>query len=455
MFAKLTGAALVGVVLLAVTVSAEAQQRGNRPQRSPAGGQNANPNRGQNPNRNRVPDRGQNRGPNQGQNRGPDRGAGARPNRPTPSFSGDAPRRQMPDGMVTTRNGRGDRDDRRPNRPPDRDRRPPGFAPSNPGVPPHLLRPNEVARRVQEGRRPFPGRWDAGWNGGGWNGGGNWNGGGRPGRPAVVNRPVDVDVRNRVTNITNNIQNTNQNITIVNDRDRYPGVGVARPWYDGWYQGGWDTAVQPPNWVNLPAGGGWFVNSAQAGFVNPFWSAGQTVSAQYLDYSHRLNVSQQTGFPSPSEAVNQERALARVNEARELFSRGDYSGALTRIEEAIALVPDDPPLHEFRALALFALGRFTDSAGGLYAVLSSSPGWDSATLRALYGNLDDYAAHLRNLEQFLEENPDSPEGHFLFAYHLAGARQYEASLAELDIVQNLLPDDALVAQLREVLRNSI
>ena len=71
-------------------------------------------------------------------------------------------------------------------------------------------------------------------------------------------------------------------------------------------------------------------------------------------------------------------------------------------------MPNDPTLHEFRALALFALGRYDEAAAALYAVLSVGPGWDWSTLISLYGNPETYTQQLRALESYVD--PESEFG---------------------------------------------
>ena len=70
------------------------------------------------------------------------------------------------------------------------------------------------------------------------------------------------------------------------------------------------------------------------------------------------------------------------------------------MDQAIALVPNDTVLHEFRGLTLFALGRYKEAAAAEYAVLSAGPGWDWTTLSGLYPNVDVYTEQLRALEQY-------------------------------------------------------
>ena len=53
---------------------------------------------------------------------------------------------------------------------------------------------------------------------------------------------------------------------------------------------------------------------------------------------------------------------------------------LQKTDEALAKLPNDTTLHEFRGLCLFALGRYDEAAATVYAVLSVGPGWDWTTL---------------------------------------------------------------------------
>jgi Flp pilus assembly protein TadD len=50
---------------------------------------------------------------------------------------------------------------------------------------------------------------------------------------------------------------------------------------------------------------------------------------------------------------------------------GDFARALRLTDLALRPHPNDPVLHEFRALCLFALGRYDKAAAALYAVLTA------------------------------------------------------------------------------------
>jgi tetratricopeptide (TPR) repeat protein len=111
------------------------------------------------------------------------------------------------------------------------------------------------------------------------------------------------------------------------------------------------------------------------------------------------------------------------------------------------VLPNDATLHEFRALALFAAGKYDLAAGPLYAVLSVGPGWDWTTMAGLYPAVDVYTAQLRKLEAFVAANPSSTAGLFVLAYHYLTQGHIDAAVAQLKRVVALAPKDTLSAQL--------
>ena len=82
---------------------------------------------------------------------------------------------------------------------------------------------------------------------------------------------------------------------------------------------------------------------------------------------------------------------------------------MAQCDQAIAKLPNDPLLHEFRGLTLFALHRYKEAAGTIYAVLSVGPGWDWTTLASLYPDIDVYTQQLRDLEQYVNAHRDEAE----------------------------------------------
>ena len=130
-------------------------------------------------------------------------------------------------------------------------------------------------------------------------------------------------------------------------------------------------------------------------YVNPYDRASKVVSRRPAarDYSQPIDAQS----APPANAVT-DLAAATFDTAREAFKRGDYARALELVDQALKEMPDDPTLHEFRALTLFALTRCDEAAAALYAVLSVQPGWDWTTLISLYGDPARYTQQLRAFE---------------------------------------------------------
>ena len=151
-----------------------------------------------------------------------------------------------------------------------------------------------------------------------------------------------------------------------------------------------------------------------------------------IDYSQPIVVAQPTyAVNDPAaQASATDQAMQILNSARALFSQGDYQTALSQVDKAILTLPNDTVLHEFRGLTLFALKRYQEAAGGVYAVLSVGPGWDWTTLSSFYPNVEVYTEQLRALEQYTRQNPKSAEAHFLLAYHYLTCGHTDAAAKE-------------------------
>src|SRR5215470_6423885 len=109
--------------------------------------------------------------------------------------------------------------------------------------------------------------------------------------------------------------------------------------------------------------------------------------------------------------------MARLDEARAAFVKGEYALAQQLIEKGIEKLPGDATLHEFRALTQFAQKNYKDAAGTIYAVLTAGPGWNWETLKSFYDKDETYVQQLRALEEDARANPKAAETHFLLAYH--------------------------------------
>src|SRR5262249_33717915 len=136
--------------------------------------------------------------------------------------------------------------------------------------------------------------------------------------------------------------------------------------------------------------------------------------------------------PTPVDLATQS-----FDAARAAFKQNDYKTALDDVNAAIAKVPNDASLHEFRAFVLFATGKYKDAAAAIYAVLSAGPGWDWTTLSGLYPSTAVYTDQLRALERYRKEHPEESDARFLLAYQYMVCGESKAAAAELKEVVKL------------------
>ena len=184
-------------------------------------------------------------------------------------------------------------------------------------------------------------------------------------------------------------------------------------------------------------------------YYNPYYAGPIVDGGATIDYSQPIVVAQAAAAPAgvPAGLTAEEQATPLFDAARNAFMQGDYKTALAQVDQAIAQVPNDTVLHEFRGLALFALGRYKEAAAADYAVLSAGPGWDWTTLSALYPDVEVYTAQLRALEQYAKSHPAASEARFLLAENYLTCGYTDAAAAQLKEVVRLNPKDQLSAQL--------
>ena len=191
-------------------------------------------------------------------------------------------------------------------------------------------------------------------------------------------------------------------------------------------------------------------------YHNPYPAPPVQTRTTIIHYTQPLSVVASAEVPEPEEAalISEEKSAAAIEQARVEFRNGDYLASLKLTDEAIAYAPGDTTLHEFRALCLFALGRYGDAAGVLNPVLASGPGWDWATMAGFYSDNEVYTGQLRKLEAYVEGKPDSADSRFLLGYHYMVAGFLDEAHAMFDAVTQLQPADTVAAQLRNLAGNS-
>jgi tetratricopeptide (TPR) repeat protein len=195
-----------------------------------------------------------------------------------------------------------------------------------------------------------------------------------------------------------------------------------------WWWGGWGWGY--PWW-----------DYGYYGYAYPYYSSGDA----YGDYTNAVPYT--SAYPSVDPSAAAPMTTDYYSQGIAAFQQGGYRGALRLAGHASVDNPRDPSVHFLMSLAMFAQGDYRGAAMEAHAVanLGKIPDWN--TLFQFYGNVDTYTTQLRALEEFVSENPSSPEGRFLlgFQYLIEGHR--DAAQSQLLQAVNLAPQDRVAAEL--------
>lgn len=251
-------------------------------------------------------------------------------------------------------------------------------------------------------------------------------------------------------NFNNNTWQNNYRNIVVNQNNFYGG------WYGGPWGGAWGAGWGYPFW---PFAVGWGLGAMFSpwgfggGYFNPYVGYGTPVYATVLEptyYAVPVAIADTTEPPQQVDP-RREAAFRMVEDGRALFMKGDYQGALAKYDAAIPDLKDDPLVHELRALTLFALGDYAESAATLNSLLAVAPGMNWFSMRNQYPDVATYTAHLRALEGFLRENPNNAAARFVLGYHYLVTNYPEAAAKQFAKAVELEPKDAVAKKLLDSL----
>ena len=132
------------------------------------------------------------------------------------------------------------------------------------------------------------------------------------------------------------------------------------------------------------------------------------------------------------------------------FRNGEYDQATRLADHAIVEDSDSGFLRVYAAQCLLATGEFDASAAALNDGLQRLPqiewGKEIKNFRDLYKR-NDYVTHIKQLEKFAAENPKSPIGNALCAYHFYYLGHSEAALRHWQAANEADPNNELVQRL--------
>lgn len=135
------------------------------------------------------------------------------------------------------------------------------------------------------------------------------------------------------------------------------------------------------------------------------------------------------------------------------FQLGRYDRALEAYEKAASFEPNDPSLQFIVCDALFANGRFSDTARAIRRALVLDPGLveSRADKRGFYARTGDFDAQIRVLEGWLVNHPDSADGWLVLGYNryfrheLAAAREAFEKARDLASAEDRVAADLFLA----------
>lgn len=218
-------------------------------------------------------------------------------------------------------------------------------------------------------------------------------------------------------------------------------------WYGNWSNRWWRSWRRYPVAISFgltPWGlnrmGYWF---GYNNYYNPYYYQPLVIGSTTIDYSQPL-----VAAPPAYEA---NATFTDFDRARDAFKRKQYERSLTLVNRAITEHPRDATLHEFRALALFALADYRQAAQTLNPVLSVGPGWDWPTLRGLYSGVAEYTKQLRALEGFVGDHKGKAYGHFLLGYHYLTMGHDDDASKQFQRTVALAPKDQVSRQILSML----
>jgi len=264
--------------------------------------------------------------------------------------------------------------------------------------------------------------------------------------------------------------------------DPWWNTSARHPWYGGHWNYGWNNGwYRRFGYPYFPWPGyscadyypyftdsiGWglaawglgdlFYQTGYGAYCNPYPTVPiVTVGGGSVDYSQPLAALAAQSAPVNEAAANQAAVSSAglVDASRDAFKRQDYLSALTLADRAVALLPSDSAIHEYRALVLFALGKYADAAAALNSILASGPGWDWSTMVHLYDSQQTYTGQLRKLEAFITANPNAADARFVLGYQYLVCGHLGSAATEFEAVTRLQPADSVAKQLLNLTRSS-
>lgn len=285
------------------------------------------------------------------------------------------------------------------------------------------------------------------------------------GNNVTVNNSVNV-------NIDNNFRRSNNFSYRPNYWGAKPwwGAGSSHAWHHGHWGYGYNSRYYSSHWyfhdnndfakgfmwgIAVWSMGNMIYDMGYQSYRNPY--PAPPVQHTTINYTQPVSVTAAANPPGDDATTTlaETQSAAALERSRDAFKQGDYVTAMAAVDEALGFTSGDVTLHEYRALVLFALGKYADAAGVLNPVLASGPGWGWETMVGFYHSASVYQEQLAKLEGYVTGTPDSAQGHFLLGYHYLVGGHTDTAYAQFDKTATLQPADSIARQLRDLTKGSL
>lgn len=223
------------------------------------------------------------------------------------------------------------------------------------------------------------------------------------------------------------------------DWDHYHGYNP----YWGWGWGGW----WGPGW-------GWGYPYAYDSYWNGYPGPYVAAYGPVPGYPVQTAIANPPVNVNPPTVADPNAGLTALAGAIAAFKQGDYKGAISQAQQVAAADAHNAAAHQLIALALLATGDYRGAAAEMHTALTLGPPIDWTGIYTFYGNDKTYTDHLRALERYTGENPQSADAHFLLGFQYGATGNREQAIVQLKQVVQLNANDQMASRLLTMLQQA-
>lgn len=199
-------------------------------------------------------------------------------------------------------------------------------------------------------------------------------------------------------------------------------------------------------------GGNGFGGYASPGYYT-YASAGYPLVTTNLVTTDASALTQPATVTVDNTTPTTSAAISYADNGEAAFKSGDFKGAEYALRHAVVDDPKNPVLVMMLSQALFATGKYDESAGAaqnaMQQLVKEQWGVVVTNYKDLYTSNQSYTDQLRALEKAVQDKPDSPALHFLLGFQYGYLGYPQNAVDQLNKTIKLAPRDEMAKQLLE------